>query len=111
MTIDGVPLAVRGTFAQTFALVLHELATNAAKYGSLSTPHGRVFVKWTVESDASEPRLTFSWLERDGPPVKEPGEKGFGTLMISEALKGTSSVLFNEGGLQFRLEVPLSELG
>lgn len=110
MTIDGVPLAIRGTFAQTFALVLDELATNAAKYGSLSTPRGRVFVKWTVERDSSEPHLAFSRLERDGPPVKDPGEKGFGTLLISEALKGTSSVLFKEGGLEFRLELPLSEV-
>ena len=70
MRIDGIPLIVGSAFGQQFALVIHELATNAAKYGSLSTPEGYVLVNWEVKHNPEDPTLVFSWAERGGPPVK-----------------------------------------
>jgi PAS domain S-box-containing protein len=107
---DGIPLVVGGAFAQQFALVVHELATNAAKYGALSTPSGRLLVAWHVDEEGEEPRLNFSWVERDGPRVQAPAEEGFGTRLISASLNGTSSVSYAETGLEFRADVPLTQI-
>jgi two-component sensor histidine kinase len=111
LTIDGAPVVVGNTFGQKLALVLHELATNAAKYGSLSKPNGRVLVSWKVDQPegGGEPRLQFSWAERGGPSVKPPVEEGFGMQLISALLKGASRVSFEQGGLEFEVDVPLSQ--
>jgi PAS domain S-box-containing protein len=109
VSLDGIPVVLGGTFAQQFALVLHELATNAAKYGSLSTPHGRVLINWRVDGTA-EPTLLFSWRECDGPPVQLPTEQGFGTRLIAAALPGEHNISFKVDGLEFAVEVPLSEV-
>ena len=61
--------------AQAIGLALHELATNAAKYGALSTDTGRADVSWGIDGDT----LTISWTEREGPPVSAPKRRGFGT--------------------------------
>jgi PAS domain S-box-containing protein len=108
--VEGIPLIVGGAFAQQFALVVHELATNAAKYGALSTPRGRLLIAWHIDEVGEEPNLNFSWVERDGPPVKVPAEEGFGTRLISASLNGTSSVSYAETGLEFRADVPLSQI-
>jgi two-component sensor histidine kinase len=81
MAVLGPKLRLKAASAQTFGLVLHELATNAGKYGALSTDRGRVNVCWGIEGDA----LTMSWTERDGPPVSAPERRGFGT-MVMEAM-------------------------
>jgi PAS domain S-box-containing protein len=88
LKIDGTPLVVGGSFAQQFALVIHELATNAAKYGSLSTPNGRVLVGWKIIHECGEPVLSFYWTERDGPAVSAPTEQGFGSRLIAVASNG-----------------------
>jgi PAS domain S-box-containing protein len=110
ITIEGVPVILGGPFAQNFALVVHELATNATKYGSLSTPNGRVFVSWSLEDEGERPSLTFSWVERDGPLVKAPTEEGFGTLLILATLKDTPQMSFKETGFEFKITVPVSEI-
>jgi PAS domain S-box-containing protein len=74
--IDGPPVYAGAPFAQMFALVIHELATNAAKYGSLSEPGGYVVITWAVRYGPSEPQLAFSWVERNGPPVRARRIKG-----------------------------------
>ena len=79
--IDGPPVYAGAPFAQMFALVIHELATNAAKYGSLSQPRGHVVITWAVQDGPSEPQLVFSWVERDGPPVAAPTHQGFGSRL------------------------------
>jgi len=75
--------------AQAVAVILHELATNAVKYGSLSVPNGQVEVTW---SGGADERLILGWTERGGPPAKRPTREGFGTSvierMIREQLKG-----------------------
>ena len=91
--------------AQTIALVLHELATNAAKYGALSTKSGRVDIVWSH----SEDKLLLAWKETGGPRVQAPSRKGFGTKIISSSVagsdKGRVTFDWHQDGLQFRLEL------
>ena len=110
MKVNGIPLVVGSAFGQQFALVIHELATNAAKYGSLSAPKGYVLINWEVNHHPEEPALVFSWAERGGPPVTPPTEEGFGSSLITATLNGKSRVLFGDLGLEFSVEIPLSEI-
>ncbi len=71
--------------AQAVAVTLHELATNAAKYGALSTAKGRVAIEW---SDTPDGRLTLRWTETGGPPATPPTRQGFGTRIIERMIKG-----------------------
>jgi PAS domain S-box-containing protein len=114
VTLDGPDLALSSKAAQTLALVLHELATNAAKHGALSAPEGRVEVKWATNPAANAPTLRLSWRERDGPPVRPPERRGFGRTLIEQApaydLQGKGRLDFRPQGLAYDLEVPLAEL-
>jgi len=67
-------------------LALHELCTNAAKYGALSVPDGRVDITWTVTGPAGKARLWWQWAESGGPVVKAPVRKGFGSSLIEQVL-------------------------
>lgn len=106
--ITGESLVVGGAFAQTFALVLHELATNALKHGSLSAERGRVAIDWKIDHATENAQLKFFWLERGGPPAAPPDNHGFGTQLIS--LIGESHVEFKEEGFEYVLTVPLEEV-
>ncbi len=110
LQIDGVPLVLGGAFAQQFALVLHELATNATKYGSLSTPSGRLLISWEVMDQCQEPMLSFSWAERDGPQVKPPRKEGFGSQLIAMTFSERPRVSYSEKGFEFAVEIPLSQV-
>lgn len=96
--------------AVTMALALHELATNALKYGALSVPDGHVHIEWTL-SDLGE--LQLSWIERGGPKVVVPEKGGFGLRMIEKGmaaeLRGTVEIVFDTDGLIFRLKAQLPE--
>src|SRR5262245_4238775 len=83
--IDGPDLLLEPSKAQTIAVTLHELATNAAKYGALSVVDGHVEIKW---SRAADGRLVLRWTERGGPPVKAPTRQGFGTRVMERLIKG-----------------------
>jgi PAS domain S-box-containing protein len=83
-TIEGPPVRLGTRAALALSLSLHELATNAAKYGSLSTSGGRVGIEWSVEE--SGPDLVFLWKEIGGPPVAAPSRKGFGSHLIERGL-------------------------
>lgn len=85
ISICGEDVALSPTAAQTLAMALHELATNAAKYGALSAPGGRVTVSWTQEDSG---RLTIRWAETGGPPVTPPTRQGLGAAMLARALAG-----------------------
>jgi PAS domain S-box-containing protein len=106
--IDGEALVVGGAFAQSFALIIHELATNAVKHGSLSAERGRVVLDWKIDRSSDDPQLNFSWMERGGPPATPPGNSGLGTQLIS--LIGESQVVFKEEGFEYVLTVPLEEV-
>jgi two-component system CheB/CheR fusion protein len=109
-TIEGPPVLLNVSAAQGFALVIHELATNAAKYGALSTPAGMVAIRWSVNEMSDAPQFSFSWQESGGPPVGPPGRKGFGTLLKS-AIGGadaTPGIEYAPKGVRYTLEAPLS---
>lgn len=106
-SVSGETLVVGGAFAQTFALLVHELATNASKYGALSSPRGRVVINWKVEAGEDGPELRFAWVERGGPPVSPPEETGLGTVLMSAI--GRSQAAFNGEGFEYVLNVPLAE--
>jgi len=95
--------------AVNLAMALHELATNAAKYGALSKGRGEVDLSWTVTH--SEPVLHIHWRERGGPAVKPPDREGFGTRMIRRVLAselgGKVRLDFNPGGLECEIDAPL----
>jgi two-component sensor histidine kinase len=85
LTLDGPPVPLTPNAAVALAMIFHELATNASKYGALSSEAGRVSVTWTLEGRA---RLTIIWRERGGPPVSPPKRGGFGSRLIAASLKG-----------------------
>jgi len=104
---DEVMLAPRA--AQTLGLALHELATNAAKYGALSTPTGRVEVTWRLGANGSGRKLSLSWRERGGPPAAPPERRGFGLLLIERSITyeigGGAQIAFAPEGLECGIDV------
>lgn len=109
-TLSGPEVILNPDVAPVIALVLHELTSNAAKYGSLSQPDGRVALTWELLSDG----LHFKWLEKDGPTVSLPTKKGFGSSIIENAIPyefgGVASVEFDPAGLIADFTLPLSEI-
>jgi two-component sensor histidine kinase len=95
-SVRGVSVLLSPQHAQNFALALHELATNSAKYGALSTATGKVQVSWTIEPDQAGSVLKFKWRESGGPPVNPPTRQGFG----SQLLKG----IFSDVSLKYPVE-------
>jgi two-component sensor histidine kinase/DNA-binding response OmpR family regulator len=97
--------------AQILALALHELATNAAKYGALSSSFGRVKLSWELGPDF----LLLRWVESGGPPVRRPSSEGYGTRVIGASverqLDGTATFEWSPDGLRFTMSIPLGEKG
>jgi PAS domain S-box-containing protein len=97
----------------TFALMLNELATNAAKYGAFSTDAGRVEIAWTVSAAAAGGEglmVDMTWQERDGPPVAPPKHRGFGSRLLAasaQQIKGELEAQFAPGGLRVRIRFPV----
>lgn len=113
--IAGAPLQLKPDAAQTLALVVHELATNAAKYGSLSTEAGRLGVQWTLDEGAAQTVwLNLLWVENGGPPVSAPEGLGFGSTIIKTSierqLRGRLTKSWRPEGLFCEVSVPVSEL-
>lgn len=104
---SGPNLRLRPEAAQPLGLALHEMATNATKYGALSVPEGRVTVRW--EHDPEAHRLRITWRERGGPKVVPPETRGFGyqlvDWMVASAMDGTVSIAFPPEGLEWTLDV------
>jgi two-component sensor histidine kinase len=86
--VAGPDVEVGAKAALQVALMLHELTTNAVKYGALSVPDGRVAVSWSVREGNGEPVLRLAWREHGGPAVEPPARKGFGTRLIERGLTG-----------------------
>ena len=91
---------------------MHELASNAVKHGSLSTPHGRLELSWSVAPTSRGMTLTFDWIERDGPPVRRPRRSGFGSrliaLVIERQMNGEVHSAYTRDGFTIRMIVPLT---
>jgi two-component sensor histidine kinase len=84
--VDGPEVFLNSNAAQGFALIMHELATNAAKHGALMVESGTVSVRWSIDTSAEEPTIVFQWREHGGPPVTPPKRKGFGTILLQRAV-------------------------
>jgi PAS domain S-box-containing protein len=106
IAIVGPYVPLDASKALLMTMVLHELATNAVKYGALSNATGQVRTNWTVSEGADGARLQFCWEERGGPPVREPSQKGFGSRLIGASLE-ESRVTFAPEGLTCALEMLL----
>jgi PAS domain S-box-containing protein len=111
ITVDGERLRLTSKFAQSMALVLHELVTNAVKHGALSAPGGKVSVSWRRSSGPDGEKILFSWQERDGPPCVKPNQNCFGLSVIRSAASergGHAEMRFPPEGFQFTFEGELS---
>lgn len=113
--LDGPDLTLLPQVAVALALALHELATNAAKYGSLSNDIGIVDVSWRVQDNGNGEGVRFrlEWRERGGPPVAAPTRRGFGSTLIERSLRsyfgGTAAIDYRPDGLVFVLDAGLSD--
>jgi two-component system CheB/CheR fusion protein len=86
ISVEGPLTILPPELATPFGLLLHELATNAAKYGALSVDQGRISVSWTLSNDGTESELRLVWKETNGPTVAAPTRSGFGTILITRGL-------------------------
>jgi two-component sensor histidine kinase len=86
VSIEGPHVFLKPSAVQGFALIMHELATNAAKHGALTAQTGTVCVRWSVEGISAEPTIFFQWKERGGPPTVPPKHKGFGSVLLEHAI-------------------------
>jgi PAS domain S-box-containing protein len=106
ITAHGPKLHLNATAAQAIGLALHELATNAAKYGALSTDAGRVDLDWRLDGDS----FVMSWAERGGPPVQPPDHRGFGTTVVDalarRAVGGEVQLDYARSGVEWHLTCP-----
>jgi len=102
-TLNGNPLFLPAKLAVSLALIFHELATNAGKYGAFSSPRGLLQVSWSVSDD----RLNITWDETEGPPVGEVGQAGFGTKLLKSALgsfDGGAEIAFLKTGIHCTMQ-------
>lgn len=110
ITRNGPPVALEPAAALSLGMIFHELATNAAKYGALAGPDGRVLVDWAV-ANQSRPVLTLGWREIDGPPVKPPERKGFGSRLIERNVRhdlaGEVKMDYANDGFSAKFSIPL----
>lgn len=111
--VSGPPLRLQPRVAVALSMGLHELATNALKYGALSVGSGRVNISWTVEKGPPS-RLYMIWSERSGPAVTPPTQRGFGTRLIERSLAqdlgGTAQIMFMTKGVTCIIDAPLVEI-
>lgn len=111
LSITGPRVVLDEAATQSIGLALHELATNAAKYGALSVPQGRVTIEWELPGKQGDDRtLLLRWRERNGPKVQQPARKGFGhTVMertLADSLQGNVKLDFAPSGLRWEAEIP-----
>lgn len=108
--LDGPPARLTAEAAQGIGMALHELATNAVKYGALSNSEGRVRIVWQVTAD-TKPAFSMSWVEEGGPKVAASARKGFGQIvigrMVEAAVQGIAEITYEEKGLSWNLIAPL----
>lgn len=111
IAVSGPDVRLGARAALGLSMALHELATNAAKYGSLSGDEGGVDVTWRLSGAKDEPRLELEWRETGGPPVTAPSRRGFGTRLLTQGLRGelggSAELDFAAAGVVYRLRVGL----
>lgn len=113
--VSGPPAMLRPKAAETFGLALHELATNAVKYGALSTAQGSIRITWRIaDAEGTQPALEFRWKEAGlSGPIKPSPRRGFGTQLLEKTLgydlNAATSIVFEPGGIDCRIRIPLGE--
>ena len=107
ISIDGPDLRLTPNAAATLGMAIYELATNAVRHGALTSPKGRVEVRWKLE-EGPEPKVVLSWTEHDGPGPKETFTEGFGIDFVKSAvrfeLQGSATVETNAAGVRWTIE-------
>lgn len=109
----GPPVSIGPKTALGLTLILHELATNAVKYGALSTPTGAISLTWRIDEIDGDPQFRLRWQEQGGPPVEQPRRRGFGSRLIERSLPSArclTEIAYLPAGLLFTLDAPLSTL-
>ena len=114
LEIEGPPLSLRREAAEAFALALHELTTNAVKYGALSDPGGRLAVRWRVLNTGQGRKLALEWRESGVRALDvAPSRSGFGRELIERGLPyelgASTSLEFARGGVKATIELPLTD--
>jgi PAS domain S-box-containing protein len=108
----GPVIMLNRRIAQTFSLIVHELATNAMKYGALSLPQGRIAISWSIDGAGALARFKFQWRELGGPPVAAPTRRGFGSTLLDRAAAAdfldAPKVVFSSEGLIYEINAALS---
>ena len=112
VTVDGCEISVTPRVAQQFAMIVHELATNALKYGALSSPDGRISISGKIDRRNGNGSFVFSWRESGGPRVSPPTRRGFGSVILLDAAQQFGSVTMNylPEGLIYQLQLDLREI-
>ncbi|HVR82451.1 MAG TPA: chemotaxis protein CheB [Luteimonas sp.] len=112
--LTGDALQLTPKIALALSMALHELATNAGKYGALSVPQGQVAVSWETRRKQDRPWLHLLWAEHNGPLVTPPSRRGFGSRLLNEGLayelEGTAALEFEPTGVTCRIDFPLLEI-
>ncbi len=113
IVLRGEDIVLRPRAVLTLAMAFHELTTNAAKYGALSIPGGRIEIRWQPVGgdDGKRPSLKIDWIEKDGPAVSEPQRRGFGSKLIEGSIAaehgGSARLAFEPNGLRCEIVIPL----
>lgn len=109
--VAGPPVMMNPKIAQTFSLLVHELATNAFKHGALRGPGGKIAIAWSSEGEGMDAKFRFTWRESGGPPVAAPTRKGFGRTLLENVVEQEfgipPNVIYHPDGLVYEIEAPL----
>ena len=114
-TVSGPDIILKPEAAEAIGLALHELATNAVKYGALSVPGGHVTISWAFEDQGTAPsQFLVNWLEKGGPIVTPPSHTGFGHIvferLVTKSLNGSVAIDFAPAGLSWKLSIPTTNI-
>jgi two-component sensor histidine kinase len=114
VTLTGPAVLVAPRVALAMGMAIHELTTNAVKFGALSVSEGRVDIAWTVAENAADRQLVLKWSERNGPPVVRPSRRGFGMTLVERAFAhdvgGEAHIDFRPEGVVATMSAPLSDI-
>jgi len=105
-SFEGSKIELDPQYGQRFALLMHELVTNAMKYAALSGPNGKATVFWQLKDDGPGRILSFRWQEKGGPPVSAPTRRGFGSYLF-ESIFPESRVEYAAQGFTYAVDLPL----
>jgi two-component sensor histidine kinase len=114
VTTNGPSILLNSPTAQTLGLAIHELFSNAVRYGALSNVKGEVAVTWRIDDDDPEAKFEMMWSETGGPPIRKEPTSGFGSVlmlrMVAQGMNGIATLKFDNDGVIWRLTAPLKEI-